>query len=71
MSEQDGSTSSAADFLTGLAERLRASEGVDDVLAGILEANILITTPDGKAVTKAKDAILELASARASASIHD
>ncbi len=71
MSEQDGQVSSAAEFLAGLANRLRASDGVDGELAAILEANLLITDPDDKAVAKAKEEVLKLASTRASASIDD
>lgn len=71
MNNKNGSTNSAADFLAGLAERLRASDGVDGDLAGILAMHLLVTNPDAKAVTKAKDAILALASKRASAPPHD
>ncbi len=71
MSEHDGQASSAAEFLAGLASRLRASDGVDGELAAILEANLLITDPDDKAVAKAKEEVLKLASTRASASIDD
>lgn len=71
MSNENGSANSASEFLAGLAERLRAHDGVDGDLAGILETHILITAPDAKAVAKPKDAILALASKRAPASTNE
>jgi hypothetical protein len=54
------------EFLKALAGRLKGAVGVDDGIAGILEAHILKATPTQNAVSQAKDAILKLAAERAS-----
>ena len=53
------------DFLANLGRVLRAQEGVDVELAEILATHLLTARPDADAVSKAKDAILKLASNRA------
>lgn len=56
---------SPADFLTKLGETLCAKADVDVGLAAILAKHLLTAAPSGDAVTKARAAILTLASERA------
>lgn len=52
-------------FLKALGESLKAKEGVDADLAGVLTTHILKAAPALNAVAQAKDAILKLAAERA------
>lgn len=52
-------------FLTALGESLKGKEGVDVGMADILRTHILKADPAQNAVTRAKDAIVKLASERA------
>lgn len=52
-------------FLKSLGENLKAKDGVDADLAGILTTHILKIAPEQNAVAQAKDAIVRLASDRA------
>jgi len=52
-------------FLIALGESLKGKEGVDVGMADILSTHILKAAPTQNAVTQAKDAILKLASERA------
>lgn len=54
------------EFLKALAENLKVEEDVDVGLAEILNAHILKAKPAQNAIAQAKDAILQLAAARAS-----
>lgn len=54
-----------ADFLANLGNALRGKENVDVGLADILAKHLLTASPAVDALTKAKDAILKLASERA------
>ncbi len=54
-----------ADFLANLGNALRGNENVDVGLADILAKHLLTASPAVDALTKAKDAILKLASERA------
>lgn len=54
-----------ANFLAGQGKALRGTKDVDVALADILAEHLLTATPAVDAVTKAKDAILELAGERA------
>jgi hypothetical protein len=54
-------------FLKALGESLKGTEGVDHGLVEILKTHILKAAPAQNAVIQAKDAILNLASARAKA----
>ena len=56
-----------ASFLTSLGNMLREKESADVGLAGILARHLLTTTPAAEAVAKAKNAIVQLASERATA----
>lgn len=52
-------------FLKAFGESLKAKEGVDADLAGILTTHILKAVPAPNAVVQAKDAIVKLAAERA------
>ena len=52
-------------FLKALGDSLKAKEGVDAELAGILTTHILKAAPAQNAVAQAKDAIVKLAAERA------
>ena len=54
-----------ADFLANLGNALRGKANVDIGLAEILAKHLLTASPAVDAVTKAKDAILKIASERA------
>jgi hypothetical protein len=56
-----------ADFLANLGNVLCGKENVDVGLADILAKHLLTALPTVDALTKAKDAILKLASERATA----
>jgi hypothetical protein len=58
-----------ADFLTNLGTTLRAKENIDVDLADILARHLLTVSPAADALTKAKEAILKLASERAAAAV--
>lgn len=55
-----------AAFLKALGDSLKAREDVDSELAGILATHILKVDPAKSSVVQAKDAILKLATERAS-----
>ena len=54
------------EFLVALGEELKAKQGVDADLAGILATHILKAAPAQNAVAQAKEKIVQLASERAS-----
>jgi hypothetical protein len=54
-----------ADFLANLGNALRGKANIDIRLAEILAKHLLTASPAVDALTKAKDAILKLASERA------
>lgn len=66
--ETAGDTESPSKFLTALGQELREKKGVDADLAAILATHLLTAEPTADAVSKAKDAILKLASLRATRS---
>lgn len=59
------------DYLTGLADRLAETSGVDADLADILAKHILVETPTETCVADAKAAIAALALQRASPAAED
>lgn len=65
MADEAESVDAPEAFLEVLGESLKAKEGVDIGLADILKTHILKAAPAQNAVTRAKDAILKLASERA------
>jgi hypothetical protein len=66
MAETGGQeTETPADFLENLGKALRDKEDVDLGLADILAKHLLTAAPAIDSVARAKDAILELAGARA------
>lgn len=54
-------------FLASVCKALRASNNVDEDLAGLVSDHLLTVTPHGNAVCNAKVAIVELAAKRAAA----
>ncbi|WP_157089887.1 hypothetical protein [Bosea sp. WAO] len=52
-------------FLKALGQSLKAKEGIDTDLTGILTTHILKAAPAQNAVAQAKDAIVKLAAERA------
>ena len=58
-------TESPGEFLANLGQALRKQDDVDAGLAEILATHLLTTEPVADAVSKAKAAILKLASVRA------